>query len=162
MEHLTTGTRTPLSTTAEIAIVILALLAAIGIVPAFASASNTEDDAAASAAAATAPAGDLKVVNLIAGSGSDASDTFTYTVALAGSAINGTYGDLTFNGGIATVTLQGDQSVRAWGLPACIPYTITAQSADGYVATVSHATGSISAGTTAIATFTNTKAALVA
>ena len=47
----------------------------------------------------------------------DANKEFTFTVTLGDTTISGTYGDMTFTNGVATVTLKGGESATTTGLP---------------------------------------------
>ena len=46
--------------------------------------------------------------------------------------ISGTYGDMTFAGGVATVTLKGGEKATATGLPTEVSYSITEADATGF------------------------------
>ena len=54
----------------------------------------------------------------------DATREFEFTVTLSETAINGTYGDMTFENGVATFTLKGGESATATGLPTTVEYTV--------------------------------------
>ena len=102
--------------------------------------------------------GDLTVSKTVAGEGADSNKEFSFTVTLS-SKINGTYGGMTFENGVAAFTLKGGESKRATKLPAGITYEVTEAdySADGYVTTKTGDSGRIVANGTATAAFTNTK-----
>ena len=70
-------------------------------------------------------AGDLTVSKTISGNAADATKAFTFTVTLSDTAISGTYGDMTFENGVATFTLKGGESASASGLPARVSYIVT-------------------------------------
>lgn len=112
--------RRPLSPAVEIGLVVLTVLALIGIVPTLASAYDGHDEAVFTQTV-SAPSGSLRIANGTMGSASNASDEFMFTVTLASQNVNGTYGDLTFENGTATVRLAGGQSATATGLPYSCP-----------------------------------------
>ena len=89
----------------------------------------------------------------------DTSKDFHFTVTLSDTSVNGTYGDMTFANGVATITLRHTQTATATGLPAGITYTVTEQAESGWSTTASNANGTIPAGGTAAASFTNTYSA---
>ena len=87
----------------------------------------------------------------------DANKTFTFTVTLNDTSVSGTYGDMTFSGGVATVTLKGGEKATAPNLPAGVTYTITEATATGFTTESTGASGTIPKDSTASATFTNTR-----
>ncbi|MDO4984029.1 MAG: DUF5979 domain-containing protein, partial [Eubacteriales bacterium] len=93
------------------------------------------------------------------GNAADSSKAFDFTVTLGDKTVSGTYGDMSFTNGVATLTLKGGESKTATALPAGTSYTAAEAdySADGYVTTKSGDTGTITDGQTATAAFTNTK-----
>ncbi len=101
--------------------------------------------------------------------------TFGFTVTLSDDAINGKYGDMTFEDGVASFELAGvtttdtPNTLSAADLPAGLTYTVTETGADDYATTVTNsaaggsvnneartATGTIADGGTAAVAFTNT------
>ncbi len=102
--------------------------------------------------------GELEVSKTVEGDGGDSEKAFEFTVTLDNQAINGIYGDMTFANGMATFTLKDGQTCTAKGLPAGLGYTVTETEANtgAYVTTVTGETGTIPAGDTAVAAFTNT------
>ncbi|MCC8128258.1 MAG: InlB B-repeat-containing protein [Clostridiales bacterium] len=107
--------------------------------------------------------GDLTVTKEVTGSGGSTTKEFTFTVTLDDTSINGTYGDMTFENGVATFTLKSGESKTATGLPAGIGYTVTETAASGYTTSVDGTTtltssGSIESGNTITVTFTNYRA----
>lgn len=95
------------------------------------------------------------------------SQTFEFTITLTGAdgnALAGTYaytgngvddGELTFNNGVANVSLASDQSVTINGLPEGASYTVTEATVDSFASSAEDSTGTIAAaGNTAA--FTNT------
>ena len=103
--------------------------------------------------------GKLEVSKTVEGNGGDSDDAFEFTVTLSDDTINGTYGEMEFVKGTATFTLTHGQTCTAEGLPAGLGYTVTETDANtgAYVTTVTGETdGTIPAGDTAVAAFTNT------
>lgn len=107
--------------------------------------------------------GKLEVSKAVEGDGGDADDAFEFTVTLSDDTINvedinGTYGEMEFVKGTATFTLTHGQTCTAEGLPAGLGYTVieTEANTGAYVTTVTGETGTIPAGDTAVAAFTNT------
>ncbi len=106
------------------------------------------------------PAGNLTVSKTLAGNAADSTMAFDFTVTLTGdSSVNGTYGDMSFTDGVATFSLKGGESMTATDLPAGLAYKVAEAdySADGYETAKSSDKGTITAGLTAAAAFTNTK-----
>lgn len=101
--------------------------------------------------------GNLKVSKTVSGSMGETNRDFTFTVTLGDTAVNGTYGDMTFAGGVATFTLRHGQSRTATGLPANIAYTVTESGNEGYAVTQTGATGTLAGGTTTEVKFNNRK-----
>lgn len=103
--------------------------------------------------------GSLKVEKILSGNATDSSKLFHFEVTLSDTEINGTFGDMEFENGVASFTLKGGQSLTASNLPAGITYTIKEKEAnkDGYTTTVNNSTGEIKPNTTSLALFTNTK-----
>ena len=101
--------------------------------------------------------GSLTVTKQATGEGADAQKAFDITVTLSDTTINGTYGDMTFANGVATVALKAGTSATATGLPAGVTFTVSEAdyTADGYTATIDPATGTIAADQTAAVTVTN-------
>ena len=94
---------------------------------------------------------------LISDAAADKTRAFIFTVTLGDTAIEGTYGGMTFAEGVATVSLKGGETVTATGLPAGITYEITEAAADGFTLTgKTGETGTIGE-TASKAEFTNTR-----
>lgn len=102
----------------------------------------------------TRQTGDLTVTNTVYSSDNDTD--FEFTVALTNAPITGTYGDMMFENGIATVTLKGGGSAEATGLPTTVEYTVTQTANDDFSTTKTGDTGTISA-TQSVAAFKNIK-----
>ena len=98
-------------------------------------------------------AGDLRVEKEVTGSDGQRNRDFTFTVTLDDVTIQGTYGDMTFENGVATFTLRHGQSATAEDLPAGIGYTVVERGANTnrYRTTYTGETGTIPAGDTAVA-----------
>ncbi|MCH5324175.1 MAG: Cna B-type domain-containing protein [Eubacterium sp.] len=108
--------------------------------------------------------GDLEVSKTVEGNKGDTDKVFNFTVTLNDKSINGTYGDMTFNSGVATFTLTGGDSLTAENLPAGVKYTVTETEANqgGYITNSVGAEGKIPAKKSdetkpAAASFTNTR-----
>ncbi len=105
--------------------------------------------------------GDLKVTKHVDSVMSeDKTREFSFTVTLdgdAGKAVNGTYGDMTFTNGVASFKLRDGQTANATGLPNGVAYTVTEETITGFSTTSTGETGSITYGTPAAASFTNSR-----
>ena len=103
--------------------------------------------------------GNLTVSKTVSGNAGDTEREWIFTVWLDDTGINGTYGDMTFVGGMATFLLRHGESATATGLPAGVSYRVTETGAnqDGYDTTKHGDTGVIPEGGTATATFDNAK-----
>lgn len=111
----------------------------------------------ASLEAKPASEGNLTVSKKVNGEANSTS-SFTFTVTLNNKKINGTYGDMNFTDGVATVTLQDGKSATAEHLPGGTGYTVAESANDDYKADQAKRTGTIpSDGTAATASFTNTR-----
>ncbi|MBO6161845.1 MAG: Cna B-type domain-containing protein, partial [Eubacterium sp.] len=105
----------------------------------------------------TLKTGDLTVTkSVVSSTPADKQKSFTFTVTLNNTSVNGTFGDMTFTDGVATFTLKDGESKTATGLPVSVGYTVTEASTDGFTTTKTGDTGSIST-TASTAAFTNTK-----
>ena len=103
--------------------------------------------------------GSLTVSKTVSGNAGDTEREWAFTVWLDDTSINGTYGDMTFVGGMATFLLRHGEKATATGLPAGVSYRVTETGAnqDGYNTTKQGDTGVIPEGGTATATFDNAK-----
>ena len=97
--------------------------------------------------------GDLRVEKEVTGSDGQRNRDFTFTVTLDDATIQGTYGGMTFENGVATFTLRHGQSATADDLPAGLGYTVVEREANTnrYRTTYTGETGTIPAGDTAVA-----------
>lgn len=98
-------------------------------------------------------AGDLRVEKEVTGSDGQRNRDFTFTVTLDDATIQGAYGGMTFEDGVATFTLRHGQSATAEDLPAGLGYTVVEREANTnrYRTTYTGETGTIPAGDTAVA-----------
>lgn len=98
-------------------------------------------------------AGDLCVEKEVTGSDGQRNRDFTFTVTLDDATIQGAYGGMTFEDGVATFTLRHGQSATAEDLPAGLGYTVVEREANmnRYRTTYTGETGTIPAGDTAVA-----------
>lgn len=103
--------------------------------------------------------GGLTVSKTVTGAAGNRQLDFHFTVTLEDKTITGTYGEMTFQDGVAEFTLKHGESVTADGLPAGVKYTVTEQEANryGYRTTSQGETGTIPPGGRAEAEFVNTK-----
>ncbi len=101
--------------------------------------------------------GSLTVTKIVSGNASNTADAFTFVITLADATVNGTYGDMTFANGVATVMLRHGETASASGLPAGINYTVTELEAntDNYMTYAVGDTGTIPAGGVAQSVFYN-------
>ena len=108
--------------------------------------------------------GNLSVMKVVSGNAAETDRAFGFTVTLTDTAVNGTYGEMSFTGGTAAFSLKGGESRTATGLPSGTGYTVTEEdcSADGYVTEISGGSGTVTHGKTSAAVFTNTRNALEA
>lgn len=83
-----------------------------------------------------APGASLEVSKTVSGAGVDQSKAFTFTVTLGDQTINGTFGGMTFQNGVAAFTLKHGQKKTATGLPAGITYEVAETDNAGYTVTV--------------------------
>lgn len=103
--------------------------------------------------------GSLKVYKKVNGYPAEASGKeFKFTVKLSDDKINGLYGSMNFENGVATFTLEGGHFREADNLPAGITYTVTEEdySGAGFTTEKIGDTGTITKDQTATASFTNT------
>ena len=100
------------------------------------------------------PAGSLTVTKAVAGP-KVADHVFTFTVTLSDETLNGTFGDMEFTGGVATVSLKDGESATAKDLPAGLTYTVSETPRIGYIVTAENETGEITATETKEVLFTN-------
>lgn len=101
--------------------------------------------------------GNLTISKTVSGNASDVNDEFSFTLTLIDLPLNGTYGDLEFENGIATFTLKHGQSVTATGLPAGTSYEIVEVDSKGYIVTSTDPRGSIPVNDTAESAFHGVK-----
>ncbi|MDD5904937.1 MAG: Cna B-type domain-containing protein, partial [Clostridium sp.] len=103
--------------------------------------------------------GNLIVSKVVAGNAGSQTIAFHFTVTLNDTSINGTFGNMTFEDGVAMFTLKHGEQKTASALPAGVRYTVTETEAnqDGYTTTVTGKTGMVVASKTVAAAFTNTK-----
>ena len=92
----------------------------------------------------TRKTGDLVITNtVISREDSDKDKEFTYTIELDDKTVNGTYGDVTFTNGTATITLKDSESATVEDLPTGIQYTVTQTDDDGFTVAKTGDTGTI-------------------
>ena len=103
--------------------------------------------------------GSLSVSKVVAGNAGSTTKEFSFTVKLDDSSINGTYGDMTFENGVAAFTLKHNEKKTASDIPEGVAYEVTEEDANknGYTTVSSRASGTILKDKTVEAAFTNTK-----
>ena len=102
--------------------------------------------------------GDLTVSKtLVSDAAADADKVFEFTVVLNDKTINGTYGDMTFVDGVATVELTGGHTATATGLPVGIDFSVEEAEYEQFTTEVEGASGTIDEEDECIADFTNTR-----
>ena len=99
--------------------------------------------------------GSLSVTKKVTGTGGDRTKAFTFTITLNDKSINGTYGDMTFENGVAVITLKHGETKIATGLPAGFSYVVEESNNGGYTVTKTEDTGTIPANDTAQVLFEN-------
>ncbi len=106
--------------------------------------------------------GSLTVNKTLAGNAADATKNFNFTVTLGDPTVNGVYGAMTFNNGVATFTLKGGESITATNLPNGATYTVAEEDylAEGYLTVKTNDVGIIIGNQTITASFTNTRNAV--
>ena len=101
--------------------------------------------------------GNLKVSKIVKSNNIDRNKEFEFTVILSDTSINGTFGDMTFENGVATFTLKHDDAKIANNLPAGINYTVKETPNDNYSTTSTNSTGTITPNNTITSSFINTE-----
>ncbi len=104
--------------------------------------------------------GNLKVSKtVVSEKQEDKEQQFNFKVTLSDTTINGEYGEMTFENGIATFTLKDGEEKTASGLPTDIEYTVTEENNEDYEITSSNETGTIVDDEVIQASFVNKKKA---
>ena len=88
--------------------------------------------------------GDLSVTKTLSDNKATGDEEFTIVVTLDDNGITGTYGDMEFAAGAATITLKADETKTATGLPVGVGYTVEEKNAEGYTIAYTGETGTIS------------------
>lgn len=103
--------------------------------------------------------GALKVSKTVIGNAGITDKEFTFTVTLGDTDINGMYGEMFFENGVAVFTLSSGESIIAEGLPAGVSYSVQESGNDGYEVTTegSSANGTIVSEETLHVIFINNK-----
>ena len=104
----------------------------------------------------TRKTGGLEVTKTVVNKNSaDTTSEFSFTVTLGDKTINGKFGDMTFNEGVAEFTLKDGEKSAAEGLPAKVSYVVEEANAEGFKITKEGEAGEISE-SIVTASFTNT------
>lgn len=112
--------------------------------------------------------GELQLMKTVTGTAGGLPDSeigreFTFTVKLTGTSasgiaaesITGTYGDMTFENGVATLKLADGGSACATGLPAGLHYEVSEEELEGYTTVASGETGDVADATISRVKFSN-------
>lgn len=100
--------------------------------------------------------GDLSVAKIVDSPiAADKNVEFTFTVTLDKNTISGTFGDMTFENGVATFNLKDGGTVCATGLPQGVSYTVTEAASTGFDLTAKEGDQGTISGTASTASFTN-------
>lgn len=107
-------------------------------------------------------AGHLTVSKTVSGNVIDTTKKFSFTVTLSDTSISGTYGDITFEKGVASFKLSSGENVTALGLPDGVTYKVEESDNKDYTVTItvndkvaSSAIGKIESGKTSTVNFNN-------
>ncbi|WP_419035270.1 DUF7601 domain-containing protein [Dysosmobacter sp.] len=98
----------------------------------------------------------LTITKYVKGTGADTNQNFDFTVQLD-KPLNGWYGAMFFENGIAAFTLSNGDTITATGLPDGTEYTVTETNAEGYEVTYTNQSGTLKDDQTAAVIVTNTK-----
>lgn len=100
--------------------------------------------------------GSLSVTKKLSGNDTEKDRAFSFTVTLS-EALSGTFGEMTFENGVAVFALKGGESKQASDLPPGLSYEVAEEDcrAEGYTTTSQNASGVIVAEGEAEAVFTN-------
>lgn len=99
--------------------------------------------------------GNLTVSKTVSGNLGEIDRYFTFTVTLDDPSLNGPYGDMTFENGVAVFSLKHGESLTAADLPAGTAYAVAEHDNEGYTVTAARDTGLIEADQTTTAAFHN-------
>ena len=100
--------------------------------------------------------GTLLVTKKVEGENAEYDRSFAFTVTLNDTSINGVYGDMTFENGVAQFTLKHGETAAAPGLPSGIAYKVGEASVEGYTISAEGETGEIPQNGSVEAAFVNT------
>ncbi len=101
--------------------------------------------------------GSLEVSKTVVSSlSSDKEKEFSFKVTLSDNTVNGKFGEMTFENGVAEFKLKHNQNLKATGIPVGITYTVEEAAADGFVITAKGEAGTICL-SKSVAAFTNVK-----
>ena len=105
----------------------------------------------------TVETGSLTVTKTVENAPDEFSDSsFTFTVTLSDKLINGKYGDMEFESGVATFDLKDGESMAATNLPAGTKYKVEEAPADMYDSRIDEPEGAIDADEPAVVEAVNT------
>ena len=103
--------------------------------------------------------GSLSISKTVSGNAASTTKEFTFTVILADTSINGTYGDMTFTDGAAVFVLKHGEVKTAADLPNGVSYSVTETdyTSEGYITVSDGENGTIEGNAAKTAVFTNTR-----
>lgn len=101
--------------------------------------------------------GSIEVSKTVVGNRQDKQDEFNFTLELLDHKLNGLYGEMVFNNGVAEFTLKNGETIRADHIPENARYKVTEHNNDNYFVESSNAEGKIIKEQTAKVEFKNTK-----
>ena len=101
--------------------------------------------------------GNLKVTKTVEGENGEKDKDFTFKITLNDNAITGKYGDMTFEGGVATFTLKDGEEITATNLPTDIEYEVKENKYANYTTKSTNEKGIIKENETSIVNVVNTR-----
>lgn len=99
--------------------------------------------------------GNLVVSKVVTGDLGDTEASFPFTVTLNDTTVSGSFGDMTFQNGVASFELKHGEAKSATGLPAGVHYEVAEGENADYEVIATGESGTIVAGGTATAAFNN-------
>ncbi len=106
--------------------------------------------------------GTLEITKKVEGKQENPQEEFSFTLSLSEHTVNGTYGNLEFQNGVAQFTLKNGETKRAEHLPLGVEYTVTEVEHPDYAVTVTNGKGRITTEQTIYISFVNQRKASLA
>lgn len=103
------------------------------------------------------PVGSIQISKVVYGTPSEQKETFSFTMVLSDTTVDGLYGDLFFDKGISNFTLTGGETKVASNLPVGITYSILEAVPEDYHVSYTDANGTIPLNNCARVVIENTK-----